>query len=160
LKLTRWCGASGFLFGKPEAPARSVPAAAQIAGNRRGGPAMMQVVPEDKRTKIGPVGPGTGPGTGPATGTGSGAATIAARPGTGQAVAVTSPAGTPAPTTDPPGHATSYLRTESDPMLGQVLAGRYLIQRKLGEGGMGAVYLATHTVLEKQVALKVLHGEF
>ncbi|HTJ46601.1 MAG TPA: serine/threonine-protein kinase [Kofleriaceae bacterium] len=47
-----------------------------------------------------------------------------------------------------------------DPLLGQVLAGRYLISKKLGEGGMGAVYLATHTVLEKQVALKVLHGEF
>jgi serine/threonine-protein kinase len=47
-----------------------------------------------------------------------------------------------------------------DPLLDQVLAGRYLIQKKLGEGGMGAVYLATHTVLEKQVALKVLHGEF
>src|SRR5262249_34922786 len=66
----------------------------------------------------------------------------------------------PPPGTDPPGHATSYLPPETDPMLGQVLAGRYLIQRKLGEGGMGAVYLATHTVLEKQVALKVLHGEF
>ncbi|MEZ4401888.1 MAG: protein kinase [Kofleriaceae bacterium] len=47
-----------------------------------------------------------------------------------------------------------------DLLLGQTLAGRYLIQRKLGEGGMGAVYLAQHTVLEKAVALKVLHGEF
>ena len=47
-----------------------------------------------------------------------------------------------------------------DPLLGQVLAGRYLIQRKLGEGGMGAVYLSQHTVLEKAVALKILHGEF
>jgi serine/threonine-protein kinase len=84
------------------------------------------------------------------------------------AVATTTPSPTPAPITspgtspgtDPPGGATSYLPPQIDPMLGQVLAGRYLIQRKLGEGGMGAVYLATHNVLEKQVALKVLHGEF
>jgi serine/threonine protein kinase len=47
-----------------------------------------------------------------------------------------------------------------DPLIGQVMAGRYLVQKKLGEGGMGAVYLAQHTVLEKAVALKVLHGEF
>ena len=47
----------------------------------------------------------------------------------------------------------------ADPLLGQTLAGRYLIQRKLGEGGMSGVYLATHTVLGKQVALKILHGE-
>jgi serine/threonine-protein kinase len=47
-----------------------------------------------------------------------------------------------------------------DPLLGVTLAGRYQIVRKLGEGGMGAVYVAIHTLLEKEVALKVLHNEF
>jgi serine/threonine-protein kinase len=47
-----------------------------------------------------------------------------------------------------------------DPLIGKVIVDRYLVQKKLGEGGMGAVYLAVHTLLEKQVALKVLHGEF
>ena len=82
--------------------------------------------------------------------------------GVAQAAAAITPAPiTPAPTTDPPGEAsTSYLPPATDPMLGQVLVGRYMIHKKLGEGGMGAVYLATHNILEKQVALKVLHGEF
>ena len=68
--------------------------------------------------------------------------------------------------TDHPAAAVAAVSTPpayvppTDPLLGQVLAGRYLIQKKLGEGGMGAVYLAQHTVLEKAVALKVLHGEF
>src|SRR4029077_2746628 len=57
-------------------------------------------------------------------------------------------------------HPTSYLPPQGDPLLGQTLAGRYQIVKKLGEGGMGAVYLAIHTLLEKQVALKILHGEF
>ncbi|HRC58396.1 MAG TPA: serine/threonine-protein kinase, partial [Kofleriaceae bacterium] len=47
-----------------------------------------------------------------------------------------------------------------DNLVGKTLAGRYSISKKLGEGGMGSVYLATHVVLEKQVALKVLHGEY
>jgi eukaryotic-like serine/threonine-protein kinase len=55
---------------------------------------------------------------------------------------------------------TSYLPEQVDPLIGTTLAQRYVIDRKLGEGGMGAVYLATHNLLEKQVALKILHGEF
>jgi serine/threonine protein kinase len=50
------------------------------------------------------------------------------------------------------------LETPADPYLGQVIASRYHITRKLGEGGMGAVYLATHVTLEKEVAIKILHG--
>ena len=58
------------------------------------------------------------------------------------------------------GATTSYLPDVPDPLLGATIADRYQIVRKLGEGGMGTVYLALHTILEKQVALKVLHGEF
>ncbi len=43
--------------------------------------------------------------------------------------------------------------------LGQVISGRYLIKELLGEGGMGAVYLAEHTHMKKRVALKLLHPE-
>ncbi len=48
----------------------------------------------------------------------------------------------------------------ADPLIGKLLADRYRVDRKLGEGGMGSVYLATHVALEKRVALKVLHPEF
>jgi serine/threonine protein kinase len=43
-----------------------------------------------------------------------------------------------------------------DPLLGLVLSERYRILGKLGEGGMGVVYLAEHIVIEKKIALKVL----
>ena len=43
---------------------------------------------------------------------------------------------------------------------GQIVAGKYRVDRQLGAGGMGAVYVATNMVLEKQVALKVMGAEF
>jgi eukaryotic-like serine/threonine-protein kinase len=48
---------------------------------------------------------------------------------------------------------------EVDPLISLVVADRYKVLRKLGEGGMGAVYLAEHVVIEKKVALKVLAPE-
>jgi serine/threonine protein kinase len=46
-----------------------------------------------------------------------------------------------------------------DPLVGRVISERYRVIRKLGEGGMGAVYLAEHVFIEKKVALKVLASE-
>jgi serine/threonine-protein kinase len=46
-----------------------------------------------------------------------------------------------------------------DPLIGETLVNRYWIERQLGQGGMGTVYLARHLVLDKEVALKVLHAE-
>ncbi len=46
-----------------------------------------------------------------------------------------------------------------DPLIGLTI-GNYEIKSKLGEGGMGSVYLAEHPLIGKKVALKVLHAEF
>ncbi len=47
----------------------------------------------------------------------------------------------------------------ADPIIGLTI-GNYLVRQKLGEGGMGSVYLAEHPHIGKKVALKVLHAEF
>jgi serine/threonine protein kinase len=54
------------------------------------------------------------------------------------------------------GGPSSPIGQAEDPLLGRVLSERYRILKKLGEGGMGAVYLAEHVVIEKKIALKVL----
>ena len=43
-----------------------------------------------------------------------------------------------------------------DPLLGRVVDGRYRVEQQIGEGGMGVVYLAVHTVLHKRLALKIV----
>lgn len=47
-----------------------------------------------------------------------------------------------------------------DPLIGAVLQDRYRIVRKLGEGGMGAVYRGEAIKIGRAVAIKVLHPEF
>jgi serine/threonine-protein kinase len=46
-----------------------------------------------------------------------------------------------------------------DPLIGTVVSERYRIIRKVGEGGMGAVYQAEHAVIEKRIALKILFAD-
>jgi serine/threonine protein kinase len=41
----------------------------------------------------------------------------------------------------------------------QLIDGKYLVERRLGRGGMGAVYLAQHIGLEKRFALKLILHE-
>ena len=39
---------------------------------------------------------------------------------------------------------------------GQIIAQRYRLDRKLGEGGMGTVYQAEHVITGRQLAVKIL----
>jgi serine/threonine-protein kinase len=47
-----------------------------------------------------------------------------------------------------------------DPLIGHTLAERYRLTRKIGEGGMGAVYEAQHVLIGKPVAVKVLREKY
>ncbi len=53
-------------------------------------------------------------------------------------------------------HPETLERLRDDPMLGRVLAGKYLLVDLIGAGGMGAVYLSLQEALGREVAVKVL----
>src|SRR5438270_9342616 len=44
-------------------------------------------------------------------------------------------------------------------MLGTLLGGRYRLDARIGRGGMSTVYRAFDTVLERPVAIKLMHRE-
>src|SRR5471030_3451615 len=44
-------------------------------------------------------------------------------------------------------------------VLGTLLAGRYRLDAQIGRGGMSTVYRACDTVLERPVAIKLMHSE-
>ncbi len=49
--------------------------------------------------------------------------------------------------------------SEYDRLIGETLDGRYYVQKKLGEGGMGVVFAVKHSVIERPLAIKVLKRE-
>src|SRR6202171_678033 len=48
------------------------------------------------------------------------------------------------------------LQSLEDPLVGQILAEKYLIEELIKRGGMGAVYRGKHVMMDKTVAIKVL----
>ncbi|MEL7372275.1 MAG: protein kinase, partial [Myxococcota bacterium] len=53
---------------------------------------------------------------------------------------------------------TKLVRADADPLIGQIID-KYRIDQRLGSGGMATVYRARHQFLDKDYAVKVLHGQ-
>jgi serine/threonine protein kinase len=58
--------------------------------------------------------------------------------------------------TPPSGRVRAAL--QDDPLIGQTLNNRYLVDGKIGEGGFGAVYRGKQLATGREVALKILHA--
>src|SRR3954469_15880869 len=58
-----------------------------------------------------------------------------------------------------PGCGAAVNAGSGDPMLGKVIADRYLLVEKIGQGGSGTIYRGEHTTLRKRVAVKILHAQ-
>ena len=65
---------------------------------------------------------------------------------------------TPVPAAGAPPKAAAVV-VPGVPAIGSVVGERYRLEKLLGEGAMGAVYLAEHVHMRKRFALKVLHPD-
>jgi len=52
-----------------------------------------------------------------------------------------------------------FAEKKGDPLIGSTIDGRFKIERMLGQGGMGAVYLGQQTSIGREVAVKVMRGD-
>jgi serine/threonine protein kinase len=51
----------------------------------------------------------------------------------------------------------TVLKRDADTLVGKTLADKYRVDEFMSEGGMGTVYRGTHILMDKKVAIKVLH---
>ncbi|MBX3248259.1 MAG: protein kinase [Myxococcales bacterium] len=56
-------------------------------------------------------------------------------------------------------HDGATLRVVQDPLLGKTVGGRYRLISRIGAGGMSAVYLARHVLIDRLVAVKTLRRD-
>jgi serine/threonine protein kinase len=52
------------------------------------------------------------------------------------------------------------IKSSADQMVGQIIGGKFSIERLIGRGGMGDVYLACDRILDRKVAIKILNHRF
>lgn len=53
----------------------------------------------------------------------------------------------------------SRSRRSDDPAISKVIAGRYRLEARIGEGGMGVVYRARHVLIDRVVAVKLIRPD-
>jgi len=80
----------------------------------------------------------------------------------GRALSISSRGSAGFATAEPPSSGERAAAPEAalDPLLGQTLGGKLRVLRRIGQGGMGTVYIAEHVGLGKQVAVKVLSPQY